>query len=484
DSTKRPSVAESIKDTAIKKMSVPENQAKKIEKKAGDVDDPTRVDIEKDIYQIVADGDVNEFSKFMTKNPQCLNMPNPDGYYLVHLAIMSNQAPIFRELLKLNADLNVQDPEGKTPLHLAIAAEASEIVSTLLSRGVQVAVADSSGLMPIHAAAEIGAIKIVSLLIPTLPNINVKAEGGLTALHMAAINNHGAVVRMLMANGASPLNRDDHGNYPIHSAAKNASNSSIEAILEEAPSQGIEKLDLLALRDREKNMPIHCAVISGNIQTVKYFLKSGALITSQQGVGSTPLHLVAAQGLIELAKVMYELQKELFGKTLNRTDYLKRTPLHWATIFNHTNMVTYLLEKPGIKPNPTDVDGNTPLLISASKGNIDTMSELLDAGADPYCRDRKRRNFLHLLVLAMESIPDLIEILKDIKHYQKLIKAKDVFGFTPLHYAAKCGNLAMFLDLVKLGSSLNLKSNKKQTILHLAAQYGRYRTVLSVLGKR
>lgn len=61
--------------------------------------------------------------------------------------------------------------------------------------------------------------------------------------------------------------------------------------------------------------------------------------------------------------------------------------------------------------------------------------------------------------------------LQDIKHYQKLVKSKDIYGFTPLHYAAKCGNLALFLDLLKLGSSLALKSNKKQTVLHLAAQY-------------
>ncbi|BFZ09603.1 hypothetical protein BsWGS_12641 [Bradybaena similaris] len=490
DSRKRVNITGS--DTPMKKQvegKTEEVESRTLEKKEEkkevkkEVEDVSHTDIEKDIYQITVDGDVNEFLKFMKKRPQFLNQSNAEGYCLIHLAILNNQIAIFKELLKLNADLNIADIEGKTPLHLAIAVESVEMVTVLLGRVVQVAAVDNSGMMPLHAAAEIGSHRIVSILIPTVPNINAKAEGGLTALHIAAVNNHGPVVKLLLENGASPLHKDDHGNYAIHLAAKNASTSAIEALLEGATALGIDKLDLLALRDREKNMPIHCAVISGNIPTVKYFLKSGALITSQQAAGSTPLHLAAAQGLIDMAVIMHERQPDLFNRTINKVDHLKRTPLHWATIFNHVEMLSFLLGKPGIKANVLDNDGNTPLLIAASKGNTQTLSALLKAEADPYCKDRQRRNFLHLLVLSMEIVQGLTEILKDISHYQKLVKSKDIYGFTPLHYAAKCGNLVVFMDLVKLGSPVTLKSNKKQTILHLAAQFGRYRTCVSVLSK-
>ena len=58
---------------------------------------------------------------------------------------------------------------------------------------------------------------------------------------------------------------------------------------------------------------------------------------------STPLHFASAQGSVDMVTLMKEAQPERFDLALNTEDILKMTPLHKAAIFDHVNVVDFLI---------------------------------------------------------------------------------------------------------------------------------------------
>lgn len=69
------------------------------------------------------------------------------------------------------------------------------------------------------------------------------------------------------------------------------------------------------------------------------------------------------------------------GKDVNESDELGRTPLHFAVAYNHTEITVELLANKAVV-DPVDTKNNTPLHYAAGYGREDTMTLLLDAGAD------------------------------------------------------------------------------------------------------
>jgi hypothetical protein len=62
---------------------------------------------------------------------------------------------------------------------------------------------------------------------------------------------------------------------------------------------------------------------------------------------STPVHFAAAQGNLDMIKLMHELQQDNFTAALYTADAMGMTPLHRAALFNHVPVVTFFLEQVG-----------------------------------------------------------------------------------------------------------------------------------------
>lgn len=66
----------------------------------------------------------------------------------------------------------------------------------------------------------------------------------------------------------------------------------------------------------------------GNSEAVEMCLRIGGKIDDQQDDLSTPVHLAASQGSMEILKLMFESQTELKAKVMRMTDVQGMTPLH------------------------------------------------------------------------------------------------------------------------------------------------------------
>ena len=66
----------------------------------------------------------------------------------------------------------------------------------------------------------------------------------------------------------------------------------------------------------------------GNIEAVEICLQNGGSIDDQQDDLSTPVHLAASQGSVELLQLMFTCQSHLKDKVIRMTDIQGMTPLH------------------------------------------------------------------------------------------------------------------------------------------------------------
>jgi len=78
---------------------------------------------------------------------------------------------------------------------------------------------------------------------------------------------------------------------------------------------------------------------------VELCLRSGAKISTQQHDLSTPVHLACAQGAIEIVRLMFCMQPSEKAQCLSSCDIQKMTPLHCAAMFDHPEIVEFLIEE-------------------------------------------------------------------------------------------------------------------------------------------
>lgn len=229
---------------------------------------------------------------------------------------------------------------------------------------------------------------------------------------------------------------------------------------------------MISFYDSEGNVPLHSAVHGGDIKAVELCLKSGAKISTQQHDLSTSVHLACAQGAIDIVRLMFTMQPVEKRISLSCVDIQKMTPLHCASMFDHFEIVEYLVNE-GADINALDKEQRSALLLAASRSGWRTVSTLIRLGANINLKDVNQRNVLHLIIMNGGRLEDLASDVTKAQSKQyllQLLNEKDNTGCSPLHYASREGHIRSLENLIRLGACINLKNNNNQSPLHFAAR--------------
>ena len=105
--------------------------------------------------------------------------------------------------------------------------------------------------------------------------------------------------------------------------------------------------------------------------------------------------------------------------------------------------------------------GASDLHTAAKKGDIATITSLLEKGVDVNARNNKGETPLHVLWLKAEMAIILLDRGAD-------IEARDENGETPLHWAAWKGADDILDTLIRRGADAHAKNNKGETPLDVA----------------
>lgn len=352
----------------------------------------------------------------------------------VAAAAQARAGATVRTLLQSGADVNAAQGDGMTALHWAALNGDHEMVAMLLHAGANWrATTRLGGYVPLHLAAQTGAAEVVQLLVAAGADVSARTTTGATPLMLAATSgNLDAATRLLDSGADINAVESVHAQTPLMFAAAADRAEMVRLLLKRgAQSHTTSKvIDLEALtaapgeealqqaqQPRPAGAPGAPAAsgtgapaaapaaparapddIPGLTRPYRY----NELIGKQGGL--TALLLAARQGARDTALALVE-----GGADVNQASPADAvTPILIATINGHFDLALDLMAR-GADVNSQAENGVTPLYAAVNvqwapkafypqpraylqqkAGYLDFMKALLDKGADPNARVRRR----------------------------------------------------------------------------------------------
>jgi len=253
-----------------------------------------------------------------------------------------------------------------------------------------------------------------------------------------------------------------------------------------------QRVDILrAQRKAQRTKLILNAAARGDIVTLKQALKSESVNVSDP-LKRTPLHVASSEGQVEVVKFLLKS-----GAEVNAEDAFRHTSLNDAVRHRH-DAVAKLLRESGGRMVLEVHEGGQLLCQAARIGNMDELKRLIVNGVHPSTPDTNFRTALH--IAASEGLKDMVEFLlesdadvnaRDLKDLtplddavrhrhvdvQKLIRSRggalnvDVSTALMCQFAAK-GDVESIRILVENGASCSARNHEMRTPAHLAASCG------------
>ncbi|KAL4884856.1 ankyrin repeat-containing domain protein [Aspergillus karnatakaensis] len=271
-------------------------------------------------------------------------------------------------------------------------------------------------------------------------NINTPDSQGRTPLLRAAQVEHGALVDVLVANGAD------------------------------------DKSDKLGMT------PLLWAVGSGNTSIAKSLLKARRLQPNNRNQkGRTPLILAIQSGNSAMVRTILDIP----GIDANAEDSHGWTALLWAVARRNREGVTLLFSLASANPNIADVNGDTPLHAAAEAGDVDIAGLLVIARAE--LNQRNKKGMTPFWCAANVGKVGMVAYMLGLNEKTDsrsediiLSESEDNHGRTPLCAAAGNGHETTVRLLIEHNVAINHITVASKTPLWEAAEAGHASVVLTL----
>uniref|UniRef100_A0AAY4EWH5 Palmitoyltransferase n=1 Tax=Denticeps clupeoides TaxID=299321 RepID=A0AAY4EWH5_9TELE len=191
-----------------------------------------------------------------------------------------------KELVEAGYDVRQPDKENVTLLHWAAINNRADLVDYYISKG---AVIDQLGgdlnSTPLHWAITQGHLSMVIQLLRYGADPTLTDREGYRCLHLAILYQHMPIAAYLMAKGQEVDSPDLNGQTPLMLAA--------QKIIGPEPTNFLLKCNAsVNVFDKvNRNSPLHCAVLAGNVDAVHILLEAGASVDLVNINGHTPIDL-------------------------------------------------------------------------------------------------------------------------------------------------------------------------------------------------
>jgi ankyrin repeat protein len=301
------------------------------------------------LHQLVAD---HQTVLFVNAIPVLLekgldpNLKNAHGDLPLHLALLdpSISAAALKALIE-KTDLSVPGAQGMTPLLLALQRHLPSARDLIVARRTPGNLIESF----FDAAAQNDTAKLSAMIAKDHWLVQARLPDGSTALHMAALWSALDSTKLLIESGSNIEARDCHSRTPLHRAVHWETN-------------------------KQKRPDV--------VYTIKALLARHADAAASDDEMSTPLHLAAKQGLLDVVETLVDAQTAV-GISLDLRDKDGRTPLLNSLenrMADSAKIAQLLIEK-GAGVSVRSKTGETPLIQAARTDQPTVLAALLAKGA-------------------------------------------------------------------------------------------------------
>ncbi|KAI3387547.1 hypothetical protein SNEBB_006262 [Seison nebaliae] len=397
-------------------------------------------------------GHLNTALLFM-KRGIALHMPNKDGAVCLHAAAKYGHYTIVRALLHKGANIDSRTKDDLTPLHLAVENDNVEVVQLLLGSGAKVQIqCGSAKESPLHSAAkQCGSLKSAEMLLKSGANPNMRKVNGETPLHVAARYGNVHLIRLLLMDRANAFLQSESGDTPLHICVRYCNYQCVYIILKFV-EESLGKFDAVLL-----------------VNTVNYEGETATHLASE--LKKKQLHSEFED--VDIMKLLLIYEADLHV----HTKLTMETPLHYAARGGNSDILLEILkflpnDKLQLAINDQSKNGWSPLLTACSESHTKFVHILLQYNARIDVFDELGQSALHLATTAGN-----IDICRELLMKNAFVNSKTKSGLSPLHIAAKKGRQSIVRMLVEeFDAAIETVTLCKKTVLHIAAQYGRFDT--------
>ena len=354
-------------------------------------------------------------------------------------------------------------PQGSSALHCAaMTGDVDALAEILLQGHVFVDAVDRWGRTPLHAALENGRYKAAMFLIQNRANLNLENSDGNSAYNIIH-------TRPCLCLLEEIVNQQVHINInpqELVSVAIDANNFDLLEKVLAYPAVNVNHQDEMG------RTALHGAIQHGNIPSVKLLLAHRANVELRDWRDSTPLHYAAKIGNLEAFKLLLDEFVEI-SEALNSQDHAGCNVLHLLFLSKHYHIITYVMKE-------------FSHFVKYTLANASGMSveELLYKARDslgpeviPCVSTEEAQTLLHEAVYKGDAsvLPILVEQGANLNYF-------DLMQQTPLIAATRMDHLQCVMELLNLGALLSVSDFSGNAPLHYAAQLGRTKIALSMLG--
>lgn len=261
--------------------------------------------------------------------------------------------------------------------------------------------------------------------------LNKAYQNGMTPLHFAAMSGHVHAVKSLLQHGADPRRKNNIGQFPIQSS-------------------------LFTPMFVDENFYERKTIIFNALK-----IAAPETISGVDNQGQTVAHQMAINGYDTLIVDLIRENPTLFS----RADNFMKYPIHLAILNDQLEVAQLLLQVPG-SIELRDTNGSVALHYAAVSDN----PRMLQACIPYYSTLNVCENHLKTPLLYAAELGNLSSVKVLIVHNAD-IYAKDMRGFSILHYAVKSSSEALVTFILRLGLiEVNDKDNSGHTALYYAKQ--------------
>lgn len=408
------------------------------------------------------------------------------------------------------------DGNGDTPLLLGCAAGDLQMVKRLLTHDSNLLIKNLKGRSALHHAAASGEPDAVQELLRASSDANdiriyanAKDESGSTPLHLAAVAGNVQVMKILLDEKADITQVDGSGHDVLYLASRHGHANMVTFLIQEY-RKSIEGVDGETfhfgwdifqiveelLSNFPHNLPLaeeaDIAVEIGSRENCVQILTNLTSLPiqwtpSQYGI---TLHLAAKWGIVRVVD-----QVLLKGQDPNYMDTKEKTALMYAAESGCSRVVERLLRVPSIDQDCQDKYGHSAISYAAENGHLEVVKMLasgrksaIDAktltAASRRMEKTKDSSIMTFLLdngingslvdsfLRIAVSEEFDEVVSLLVGRGANVNTTYESTSTPLHKAARLGNVGICKILLKAGATVDSETKEKETPLILAVSRG------------